>query len=233
MRLRFSSMSILLTIISILVTSCMPTATPESLNTITQVSTQPRQLPIFVRISGCVSESAIESMVDYYDAENFNRNDRNWSFTVAPSLLYNEKPSFFTGPASTGSSIPPVVVYFPTDRILEFNYLCLQPDKEAEYQTCYDLRAGQCPNGFVNPPPAYDPPECYDVLCMGHQEDCLFADPCSITDINMPWDYLAYAVCFYAGWYAEGDVIEVGDYCRAAYLEKKSPPTVLPQNTQQ
>lgn len=36
--------------------------------------------------------------------------------------------------------------------------------------------------------------------------------------MNWPWDYAAYATCFYASWGGGASAIEAGDYCHGRYL---------------
>lgn len=37
-------------------------------------------------------------------------------------------------------------------------------------------------------------------------------------NITMPWNYIAYATCFYASWAGGGSAIAAGDHCAAVYL---------------
>lgn len=37
--------------------------------------------------------------------------------------------------------------------------------------------------------------------------------------MNWPWDYSAYAVCFYSEWTGGGDAVEAGDHCHDLYLD--------------
>lgn len=37
--------------------------------------------------------------------------------------------------------------------------------------------------------------------------------------IDVPFEYLAYSACFYGGWAGGGDVVEVGDECKAEWID--------------